>query len=116
MKILLLSLHLPVIHIEALSHSSSKITPEYIAARVPVLDSVSKRGILLRRRRLFATKNGMMGERTWINNEPQQTFATTQTVSVTRKNVVRTKAKCVSCHNCVIRVVINACIVYGIMS
>lgn len=39
MKILLLSLHLPVIHIEALSHSRSNITPEYIAARVPVLDS-----------------------------------------------------------------------------
>lgn len=85
MKILLLSLHLPVIHIEALSHSSSNITPEYIAARLPVLDSVSKRGFGLGWRHLFAAKKGMMGERTWINNEPQQTFASTQTVSVTRK-------------------------------
>jgi len=85
MQILLLSLHLPVIHIEALSHSSSNITPEYITTRLPVPDSVLKRGFGLRWRHLFTAKKGMMGERTWINSGPQQTFTSTQTVPVTHK-------------------------------
>lgn len=59
-RILLLPLHLPAIHVEALSHSRSKITLGYIAALVP-LDSVSKRGVLFSQLPLFAANKGTNG-------------------------------------------------------
>ena len=60
-RILLLPLHLPVIHVEALSHSRSNITLEYIAALVPVLDSVLKRRVLFSQLPLFAANEGTNG-------------------------------------------------------
>ena len=76
-KVFLLSLHLPAIHVEALSHSTNK-TPECISVCFSAWVFNNRSPVFA-----FAQKNGMRGERTSMDSEPlqQQAIGGTQRLS-----------------------------------